>query len=1060
VDLALLEAGRRDGFVDAGAHRTFAQLLEALDAPGWARLAPADPWLVRALIASEALSARPVFGELAQTAEFALQADLLRGELFAQDVSPALAVDLAARTGGRTGEKLSVLATLFERVDEQLARQAVFDRRAIHSLAARRLKDAGVPLALERFSAIEVRELHDLPPARLVFLDALARACVASGRGFRLVLPWAGSAPIDAFVGGVARFFEKRWDGLPGVELVPDAPTTARAVQLRQLFASEPRAAPVEGLNAVSCATPRDEAAAIASGIKRELERGTPPERIAVAFRDLADDSEVLLEHLDALGIPVRARLGLPLAESPIGRLALSLLSLAEDDFPVESVAALIESQYAPRFSRGLPPCRAIFAEAGVRDELVGQRAGEGGWSVRLGALLDRRTREAEVRPSLGGEVKVLSAVLETVRRVLSLGRSIPARASASTLLEAWWKAVGALGIDEALSEPSSGPRGSLAEVEVDRAIARDQASFDALGALVRSLRQAFDRTPVGPGPMDRRTLHRWLALAFADVNLEAKGPRAGAVWLLDARELPGTGFEAVFFGGLVDGRLPGRSMGSRLFSDDERAEVNAAAGMQLFRLSVMDDGVALPLRLAEDRFLFHQALVCAPSVTLTLPRSDARGRELLRSPFLDALERVVQPLPTSIRPHRPIAPLEEVDTPRQLAIRAALEAWSPQETRQSARDPRARVLLEALRDEPWIATVRSIAEIEAERLRFFTAEAALPGRFSGGLDGPVLERLRPSLEWDAAHPVSASQLESWSKCHFLGLGRRVLKLEADEEAGEELDHRAAGQLLHAALKRLIPALQERGVWPPTKTQLPLVSQLLDDALRAGVDEVARTLPLGHHVLFEVSVERARRDLSRRIFEAAMTPFVGAQPRGFEVVFGKKDAAPRLEQVSIPPALSSERPVFVTGAIDRLDVAPAQVGVVDYKLTAPGTPKGRLDALLLSDFQLPLYLFVARTLHPERAVDAAWVGLRRGDPLLVSNVMKGATLRFDELLATDETTRHRLTMEEKPNLANAVHGLQASLRKGDFGARPLDCRYCRLKSVCRISARRLHDESD
>ncbi len=1062
VELALLEASRRDGFVDAGAHRTFSQLVDACGGPAFAGLAPADPWLVRALIAVEAPRlATPVFGEVATTADFALQSDVLRGELWSQDVTPSFLSELASRSPGRTGEKLRVLCAMYEAVDAKLGDQHLTDRRAVIHLATRRLKEQGLPDALLRFEAIEVRDLHDLAPARLVFLDALARACVTSNRSFRLVVPWAGSPHTDAFVGGVARFFEKRWESLQGAELVPEASEQPLAVQLRQLFAAEVTPVTLPGLALVSCATPRDEARAIAALVKHRLADGTPPERIAIAFRDLADDTELLVEQLDALNIPSRARLGLPLARSPIGRLAASLLSLADDDFPVDDVAALLESRYARALSKGMPPGRGAFAEAGVRNDVIGERGGQGAWMVRLGALLDRRTREAARRRALTADVNDLSALIDGVKRVQSLARSIPSRGPASSLLEAWWKAVGALGIAEALSEPEPSLRGHVVEAEVDRAVARDQASFEALSSLVRSLRLSLERSGLGAASLDRRTFARWLSLAMGEVNLQARGPRAGAVWLVDVRELPGTSFDAVFVGGLLDGRFPGRSPPAALLSDDERAEINAAASMTLFRLSVSDDGVALPSRLAEDRLLLHHALIAAPSVTLSYPRSDSRGREALRSPFLDALKRVLPELPTTVRAHRPVPLLDDVESAAELCTRAALEIWSPLETRQSPRDRRAPALSALVRAEPWAINANVMAAIEIERLTYFSRADAVPGRFSGAvLDPSVLERLHPALDWNATHPISASQLESWANCHFLGLGKRILKVQEEDEAGEEMDHRALGELLHAALKRLIPALQAKGRWPPSKLQLEAVTKELDEALVFAADEVSRSLPVGHHLLFDISVERARRELLRLVFDPAIEPIAGAVPKAFESTFGRKDSAEAVQQISIPPALPHERPVFLVGAIDRLDVAPSQVAVIDYKLSRSGTPKARLDALLLKDFQLPLYLFVARALYPEKSVDAAWVALRKSDSLVLSRVLKDADYTLEDVLAVDLETRRLAAMEERPNLANAVHGLQASLRKGDFGARPLDCEYCHLRSVCRISARRLSEMAE
>ena len=48
-------------------------------------------------------------------------------------------------------------------------------------------------------------------------------------------------------------------------------------------------------------------------------------------------------------------------------------------------------------------------------------------------------------------------------------------------------------------------------------------------------------------------------------------------------------------------------------------------------------------MRLAEDRLLLHFALCAGERVVLSRSRLDGAGRELLRSPFLDALQRAVE---------------------------------------------------------------------------------------------------------------------------------------------------------------------------------------------------------------------------------------------------------------------------------------------------------------------------------------------------------------------------------------------------------------------------------
>lgn len=1046
VERALIAESRQADFVDVSRHLTFAQLLErCVDS---AEVFPADPWLVRAVLAGEAPAARAVFGELAGSVDFALQLDALRAELFQADVSAEALLEVAERMPDRTGTRLKTLATVFAAGDARLVERRLFDRRASMTVAARQLKAHGLPEALQRFDVIEVRELHDLSMARLVFLDALAQATSKHGRSFRLVLPWSANQHTDAFIGAAARFFERRWDQVARVELVLDEAPRAR--QLRPLFTGEAGTTPLEGISFVSCPTPRDEAQAIAQEVRRRLDAGTPPEQLAIVFRDLADDTERVVEACAALGVAVRARRSQPLSDSTLFRLTLTLLSLDDDGFPVDAVASLLESRVLPGLSRGLPPARSVFAEAGIRDDRVGSREGRGGWAVRLGALRDRRRRDAEAHPSRSGAVTEVELLAGAVASLQRLVRTIPTRGPASQLLDAWWKSLEVLGVGEALTLDKK--TGSVADEPIARALALDQQAFSALSSVVRSLRLAFERSGLGATQVDRHAIARWLTHAAQSVALASRGPRAGAVWLMDLRELPGSRFSGVLLAGVTDGRLPGRAPPSPLLSDDERAEVNAAASAPIFRLSVVDDGVVLPLRLAEDRLLFQQALIAADEVVLLAPRVDAQGREALRSPFLDALGRV-GPFSTVIRPHRSTPLLDDVRSTDELLVRAALELFSPVETRQSPRDARTVALREVVGGHATLQLASALSSIESERLRFFSNPDAAPGRYSGLVSGEVLERLSGSLMWNGARPISASQLEAWSRCHFLGLGRRLLRLEEDEVGGEELDHRALGELLHAALKWLIPALQRQGRWPPVRAQLEAVERELDVALSAAIDEVKEAQPLGHHVLFEISVERARRELLRLIFEPAVSPFTGAVPRDFERSFGRPDEV----QITLPAALPNELPISFTGAIDRLDVAPGQVAVIDYKLSRPGTPKARLDALLLADFQLPLYVYAARQLEPNKRVDAAWVGLRKSEALVLSHVLRNAEFTLDEVLAVDLETRRRLAQRELPNLANSVHGLHASLRSGDFSARPLDCQYCHLRSVCRISARRLSD---
>jgi hypothetical protein len=55
--------------------------------------------------------------------------------------------------------------------------------------------------------------------------------------------------------------------------------------------------------------------------------------------------------------------------------------------------------------------------------------------------------------------------------------------------------------------------------------------------------------------------------------------------------------------------------------------------------------------------------------------------------------------------------------------------------------------------------------------------------------------------------------------------------------------------------------------------------------------------------------------------------------------------------------------------------------------------------------------------------------------------------------------RAKLAEEGGLNLANAVEGLVRATREGKFGMRPKDCGHCGYRAACRITERRVVEES-
>ena len=381
VEQALVAAAQGPGFVDATGYWSFAQLVERCGGAAGLARRPCTPltsrWVLSA--AASALNGGP-FQAFVHEAAFARSALELVFQLKSGDCTAdqfAAAVDSFAPS--RRG-RAAALSRLYHAYEASLAKLGLADQGDLERGSVEALEHAGLPPELKRYQALEVRDVYDFTPLRLRLMLSLAERCQAGGVQFRLELPGAGAPAVDGPVDAVLAQFEKRWEHLEVEARKTDLSLEGRPLAAlgRRLFGTANEApTPAPELTAFSAASPREEARELARRVRRLIDQGTPPEDIAIGYRDLGEEAEALVEALESMGIPSRSRLGAPLASTAVGALALGLPLLADDDYPAEGVAHILESRYAPVVSRGAPdaPSR-LFALAAVRDDRVGAQAG------------------------------------------------------------------------------------------------------------------------------------------------------------------------------------------------------------------------------------------------------------------------------------------------------------------------------------------------------------------------------------------------------------------------------------------------------------------------------------------------------------------------------------------------------------------------------------------------------------------------------------------------------------------------------------------------------------
>ncbi len=1089
VEERMASLARAQGFVARKVACTLAELERALvrEAQRAGKCpAPAPPQALQLVVREAALSASGAFARIRHQPGFARALQDLLAAMTQGLLDPAQLPDLPLPEPSRA--RVLPLARALVAARAALDKAGLAEPHRAIVIAVQALEGGGaLPPLLAAVGELEFDSILDWTPLRVRLVAALAARLRV-----RVRLPWIAARPelTDALEPAL-RGFERLAAPALELDLYDPGAKGPLAPFLERLFAATSVAGPLDApVGLRSCASPSAQAREVANTCADLVAAGAAPDSIAIAARSLAGGvAEELGAALDRLRLPWRERRGRPALPAPPVRLALSLYELIERDFPREPLIALLCSRLVwLRAADGerLPGqvLARLLREAHVRDD-----ASDGGVSARLSALALRRKAKDPACDTAD-----LDEARARAQRAIDEVRALPSRATlrehAAALLDllSRWDlqrrlraaSVGQparprLDGGEGRGSDEAGEHASLAALEHASlaALARDQSALRALEDACAALSRAARAVGLADRPYARSEWAQILATALADASLPPGGAHGGAIQLVELRELSGRSFDHVLVVGLVDGELPARPAIDPLLSDEDRRALNRAAGHAVFRaggagaatpeLAVEPGGQPepglLPPRQAEEPLLFHLALCAAArSATLFWPRADAKGREALRSPFVDEALRALGLIDDRAArvPLRPIPLAADCRSPAALLARAALDAFADPAWRVSA-PAAARPALDLLAAmcssplAPRLARAARAALAEKERLRAFVGEAA-PGRFSGGLSARTLEAIAPRLRFGPDAPLSAHQLEEHATCGFRTLGHRLLRVARDEEDDDDLGSRERGTLLHRCLEAFFQRLGPEPLRADAG-QLELLRATVD----AEMDRFAAQEHVGHVALWELRRLELHALLARVIESEAQT---GAQPVELERQFGFAgepcDAWDPLRDAWGPlrvVAPDGERSVFLRGTVDRIDRgAGGSLVVLDYKSGAIDPLKRKLKPawLLAPEFQLAVYAALLRQRHPGAPVDALYLSLK--DAERTKTLSK--TIDLDVLLETAPARRAELREKEPPplNFSDAVFERVDRMRGGLFPVKPLSCDFCDLKPVCRLVA--------
>ena len=527
---------------------------------------------------------------------------------------------------------------------------------------------------------------------------------------------------------------------------------------------------------------------------------------------------------------------------------------------------------------------------------------------------------------------------------------------------------------------------------------------------------------------------------------------------VLEATDVRGLRFRAIFIAGMVEGGFPLRASRDWLYPHEERE--------RLKKYGVVLEDISTDTLLKEEHYFYQAACRATDRLYLTRPLALSDGNESVASYYLEELVRAIAPAKIATRQIRGDVDTHEVtgaSTAAELAV-AVIRQDERHKHQASGEHLLPRKKIEQLH-----AHARAQGIFSASAARRVDVERARNGGWFGPFDGEITNAdLRAMLarHFGSEYVHSASGLSVYGNCAYRFFANRVLRLEPRSEAALDLTALDAGKLLHDILRQFFE--KHRREYLPSRDPQALRRELAETADRV-FDEHERLVPPLNPRIWEIDREIRKLILDQvLLYELRLqerTDKRGIRPAYFELAFGRASQA--ADAASLPDYLKLERSgpsaaetALVQGQIDRIDVnEEEQLAVAyDYKLSYGA----RLDDIESGrQVQIPIYLAALEQLFlPGYTLAGGGYYRLRGTGSRLNQGLYRA--RFADCTSVtssktklDDIEWNRIRSEVKKRVWQFIDGMRA----GDFKVKPslgkTTCKFCDYSAVCRFDTYRI-----
>jgi ATP-dependent helicase/DNAse subunit B len=777
--------------------------------------------------------------------------------------------------------------------------------------------------------------------------------------------------------------------------------------------------------------------------------------RFMAEYYNLLNESKQVLDDKETDELKRRYRIGLWDADALENAFAFVGSDLRVNDWLVRAEKLITELPEATATKQLLNIDDGAERERDVADELENAETAK----VEEKDAEKKRRPSRDVHPaSLAWTALVLQCLTGRIRAIPREGKPADLRLALMRLLEQ-------LSFREQITRP-------IRALNEERELPQVILNFNCLEALRRALIAAIKSIEIAARLVSRpgadaggsqltrlSTFVEEVRRSLASQSQLIGAADRGGLRVLEATDVRGLRFRAVFVAGLVEGGFPLRASRDWIYPHEERER------LKRYGLTLEDISPATLLK--EEHYFYQVACRATERLYLSRPLLLEDDSETVASYYIDELRRAVAPNTIRVKTIR--RDYEGKNLPDISSTSELTVALVRQEESHASGDqkdgllPQARVKrLLAMATNDGFLSSSALRRIEIERVR----AGYLFGPYDGQITDPhLLALLNRRFGSDFVH--SASGLSVYGNCAYRFFAQRVLKLEPRGEAALDLQAIDAGKLLHDILRRFFEQHRHQRLYELDRTKL---SQELADIADGVFDKHERVVPPLNKEIWKIDREIRKILLDQiLLYELDVQEKSRAEnvvPAYFEVAFGGMKSVARDPHSKDEP-LELNRSTFVgdetikiSGQIDRVDQARDNTLVAyDYKLSTGST---RDDIQTGRSLQIPIYLeALERLVLPDHPIaGGGYYVIRGGNERRNKGLHRAAAIKY-----TGINTRVGAVMSDdewrqiRGEAIRKVWDFLDKMRAGTFLVNPSEkektCRFCDFAAVCRYDRYRI-----